>query len=337
MIMTSGFHKLWIPTRGQASCPKLEALINPGIVRYKDNVYWITIPSLGLQYTVSLVSQIPLCYHSRTPIYRTSSGELISLPILPRMDPKLRNRVSDQNLKYFQKDQTLIDFSAQFLYDLNHLESLVEKELWEIEHDICLLLHREWINLGATPDPNEVAFYITRDPWARGELQGSNYLVNKTHASGFSCYLPPSRMVRFGQVLLICDKKEVWVQAWSGLIMTESQNVSQPIRPPWLPMTNGHYINYLTGQIQISIGRSLVELPRIHGINITPILSQEPYYYEVNHIETGKVYDLPPQSLLKLKQELFSFPTFLSHLMTGLLWILVVIGCLWLFIKMKSR
>lgn len=256
-------------------CPSLIKETYPGIIREEDDTKFVTIPTRNLQFSISLGSHDPICTVDRQAIFKTHGGYLVSFGILTSPDQLKRNSSSQLRLKGLASDLS----GARSLYDFNHLETLVEHELHEIEIEICEIRTLIWATLSPPELPDKIARFVSGVPYARGKTRQEKIVVLTPQLMGSRCSIPSSRKVRDRYLLLSCEERDVWIEPLTNIIKT---NLSKPLSyvGPWVKTEDGAYVNYISGEVSVPPGVKPSRLARYIGNQLPPLYHLQHQFYE---------------------------------------------------------
>ena len=261
----NSWKKLFVTPFPKTHCPPLSGLHYPGIIKEMGADIFLTIPSRSLQFSIPHKSIDFFCIHESHRIYRTEDSFLVSFS-------RDNHTIEGSTVLEHQGFSSLASswVGARMMYDLNHLETLVETELNSIENEVCKFKSLLWFMLLSNKSPDLIAQYHTGVPWSSSLRSNGSYQIYLPKSTNKTCTIPASREIQEGYLKVKCLNETVWIESISGRI---KNNISRAplLDSNWVTLKSGIYINYFSGDYYSPPGVPHHVLERFKGKQLPPL------------------------------------------------------------------
>ncbi|AHN92646.1 G [Spodoptera frugiperda rhabdovirus] len=274
---------------GESSCPLKIYDVRAGVLsKSRSNFILVSLPSLNLQFSVSLESTETKCsFGDKTyDIVQSMGGYLLSIDIgnanwrgpwdpTPQHPGRERRSIMefpdqtsfrynqfinyhssprhkrhDQEFEFPLSLKSSYDY-AQFRYEQNFIIRQINKNFGLLQKSICDIQFSKWQNLSPPNLAMKIAHYVTGSIHSIGGVHHGSYSIQRTEKSITKVNLVFPIVIVHGMYKCQREpsKEVVWAEPVTGILFKSPIPTHFSLSSSWLPGVNGSSIVPLTGQI----------------------------------------------------------------------------------------
>lgn len=280
----NGKRTLHLTDRLPDQCPLLVQDQTTGtVLTGSKNQTIVTIPHKELQFTIIPNSVHYNCHKSTRTLHISSLGFLIEFEsdtLLGTDNTTVLELILNEKIK----DPNSI--VPQLDYDLHNLQKAINHNSLSLEQKVCNLRVIRWAALIKDHRLDDMATFITGDPFAQGMLINGHYCVKVRIFSHLESNYGTFTFKSNDYILYSSENGTVPVSPISGII--NPSNLPNSLIPPVLPLANGSYLNILDRHI-LNPSRNLdlitVHLGSLRGFETIDI--EHASWDSLTHVTSG--------------------------------------------------